>query len=135
MTATWADVEAAIKERDGRERFREARHRIYYVPSPTGGTFSVEVTLRPRWCSLAVDRWRTTDRVEESATVWFEANVWPHVREACGLSGRSGVLPTGGGSYASAHPIERTVLLPVVTAWIGAELTWGLPPTDRRKAR
>ena len=107
MNATWDDIEAAVKERDGTERFREAGHRIYYMPSPTGGTFSVEVALNPRWCSVAIDRWRTTDRDQDRSAPWFEANVWPHVMEACRLRrGKSNVLPSGP-CYAEARPSPR----------------------------
>jgi len=57
-SVTWATIEALIADRwNGQRTSRSGSTRYYRVPAPTGGTFLVEVTLRPRWCSLTVDRW------------------------------------------------------------------------------
>jgi hypothetical protein len=101
------------------------------VPSPTGGTFSVEVNLQPRWCGLAIDRWRTTDRAEEPSRAWFKENVWPAVMN-CGKRTGYGHMPSGGGAYAGAYPIDRSALLDVLTAWVDQELTWGVPRESER---
>lgn len=136
MTTSWTDVESLISERwAGRRRGRSGSSRFYRVPSPTGGEFLVEVTLRPRWCALAVDRWRTTDRTDEPSSSWFESHVWPVVRQATAArgNGRSGFLPSGGGAWAYASPIERAALLDVLTAWVDQELAWGMPRDTVRR--
>jgi hypothetical protein len=123
----WGAVEELLEGLGGRPAaVRSGRARIWHVPSPTGGSFAVEVTLARRWCVVAVDRYRTTDRVDEPADAWFQEHVWPHVRTACTASNRAGFLPTGGGAWASASPLDRAVLLEVLAAWVTQELTWGL---------
>lgn len=131
---TWTEIEQLVTDRwHGHRRYQDAPHRRGYdIPSPTGGTFLIEVTLRPRWCALAIDRWRTTDRSDQPSGAWLAEHVWPVVEAACAKNRRHyGVLPTGGGCYSSAHPIERADLLPVLTAWVDQELTWGLAPSTR----
>lgn len=126
---TWAEIEALITDRwSGRRRYRSGSSRGYDVPSPTGGTLLVIVALRPRWCSLTVDRWRTTDRALKPSKTWFETNVWPRVRTACEKKRTgSGWMPSGGGNHAGAHPIDRADLRDLLVAWVDAELTWGQP--------
>lgn len=127
---TWIEVESLITNRwGGRRHGRSGSSRFYRVPSPTGGELLAEVTLRPRWCALAVDRWITTDRTDEPSSSWFESHVWPAVRRAAAArgNGRSGFLPSGGGAWSYASPIERADLVDVLTAWVDQELTWGIP--------
>jgi hypothetical protein len=115
---SWPVIAEHLEALGARLGVRAGGDRIWHVPHPSGGTFAVEITLRPRWCSLAVDRWRTTDRPEE-ARQWFEANVWPAV-----APNRAGVLPSGNPTYSSAHPIARGDLLEVLDAWVAQELLW-----------
>lgn len=132
---TWKTIEETITSRwNGRISYRSRSRRHYEVPSPTGGHLTVEVTLKPRWCALALDRWRTTDREPEVAKEWLEEHVWPivtraHDRKKTG----SGFLPGGGATFSSAEPIERPDLLEVIVAWVGAELTWGQPKDAVRR--
>ncbi|MEU6725560.1 hypothetical protein ABZ917_17780 [Nonomuraea wenchangensis] len=125
----WTAIEGTVKQRwNGERTYRNGSQRGFGIPSPTGGHFVLEVTLRPRWCSLAVDRWRTTDRRMEPSQAWFEEHAWPVVRKA--FKARrvgAGFLPSGGGAFASASPIERRDLLDLMVAWVDAELTWGIP--------
>jgi hypothetical protein len=134
---TWADVDSLMTERWSAWRTgRFGAMRSYRVPSPAGGTMLVEVTLRPRWCSIAVDRWRTTDRDEALARPWLEANVWPIVcRSHDAKKTGSGVLPSGNPTITSAYPVDRQYVLALLTAWIDAELTWGLPRPTESEAR
>src|ERR1700730_4241676 len=123
---TWGQIEAVIDEHGGTCSRRYGGRREYRVPSPTGGTFLVEVDLRPRWCSLTIDRWRTTHRDETLARPWLEANVWPVVTRASEVRRRSwGTLPAGGPTISTATPIARGDLVDVLAAWVAAELTWG----------
>lgn len=130
---SWKTIEDTVRERWGGEpAHRNTRERGYLIPSPTGGHMTLEVTLRPRWCSLAVDRWRTTDRLEAPSKAWFEANVWPAVHKALKEKKTgAGFLPGGGGAFSSATPIDRSDLLDLLIAWVDAELTWGKPKEGR----
>lgn len=131
MTATWQDITAIISQHDGEPTFRSGSYRGWRIPSPTGGTLLAEVTLRPRWCYIAVDRWRTTDRDEARSGPWFEEHIWPHVDQALKASrGRWGTLPCGH-TFSSADPLERAIVPELLTAWIDAELTWGIPADDQ----
>jgi hypothetical protein len=132
-TTTWDTVTALIEGRGGKRRFRNGPHRGWDVPSPTGGTFSVEVTLRPRWCSVAIDRIRTTDRREDVAKPWLEEHIWPYVNDALlrrKRVGGYGILPSGH-TYAGATPIDRCDVPAVLAAWIDAEMTWGLSEEEQ----
>lgn len=122
----WQAVKALLDGLGGKAAGRNGSTRYWRVPSPTSGTFTVEVTLRPRWCSIAIDRWRTTDRRREPSEAWFKTHIWPHVHEAVKTRRGYGVLPSGGGTFASATPIDRAVLLDLLDAWVRQELTWGL---------
>ncbi|WP_432836156.1 hypothetical protein [Dactylosporangium sp. CA-092794] len=126
---TWTAIEDMIRDRwGGWPDGREGNTRSYRVLSPTGGTLLVKVTLGRRWCSLAVDRWRTTDRRTEPSEAWFRQHVWPLVEAASQVRRRGwSILPTGGGDYASASPLDRAVIADLAEAWISHELTWGLP--------
>jgi hypothetical protein len=131
----WRAIDTLMRDRwTGRPAWRYGRTRAWYVPSPTGGTMTVEITLRPRWCSISIDRWRTTDRAEAVSRTWLQTHAWPLV-EAALKANRTGygVLPTGGATFASAHPIDRKDVLDLLTRWVDAELTWGLPPGVRRR--
>ncbi|WP_433364227.1 hypothetical protein [Streptosporangium sp. CA-115845] len=132
---SWEVIEETVKQRWGGERkHRNARERGYSIPSPTGGHMTLEVKLRPRWCSLAVDRWRTTDRQEEPSRAWFEEHAWPVVQKAVREKAGAGHLPGGGGSFSSASPINRSDLLDLLIAWVDAELTWGKPADSAETA-
>jgi hypothetical protein len=132
MTTTWADIETTLTDLFGASRrWRNGTSRAWWVPMPTTGRLTVKVTLRPRWCSLAIDRWHTTDRDPEIAHPWLAEHVWPAVDSA--LQARSkrggyGVLPSGQ-TFASAHPIDRAALLAVLIPWVEQELTWTTDPT------
>jgi len=131
----WRAVAELLEGLGGQAAIRRGRRRTWHVPSPTGGSFAVEVTLRPHWCTIAVDRYRTTDR-SPAAREWFEEHVWPHVRAGC-VARRTGYgcLPTGAGAWSSATPLDRAVLLEVLAAWVTEELTWGVPHEEMlRKA-
>lgn len=128
VSGDWAIIVDTIAKRwNGEPRSRNGSQRTFGIPSPTGGHLSLEITLRRRWCSLSVDRWATTDRVEEPSQAWFEQHVWPMVHKAVMSRAGGGFLPSGGGAYACAHPIERADLLDLMIAWVDAELTWGQP--------
>jgi hypothetical protein len=127
----WHSVAAVLEGFGAARAGRSGRTRFWHVPSPRGGPrrrgyFQVEVTLRPRWCAIAVDRWHTTDRVAEPSEAWFTEHVWPHVQQAVKTRGGCGFLPSGGGAFAWASPLDRAVLLDVLTAWVAEELTWGV---------
>ncbi|WP_326646613.1 hypothetical protein OG884_18480 [Streptosporangium sp. NBC_01755] len=126
---SWEAIEETVRQRwGGSLRYRNSRERFYGIPSPAGGHMTLEVTLRPRWCSLAVDRWRTTDRHEEPSQAWFEEHAWPVVQKAYKEKRTGyGALPGGGGSFSSASPIDRSDLLDLLIAWVDAELVWGKP--------
>lgn len=134
---TWAEIDDLAQQRwAGQPGGRRGSERWWKVPSPTGGYLRLEVTLRRRWCSLAVDRWPTTDRTEEPSTTWFQENVWPAVQSATAERRTGyGLLPSGGGAFACATPIERSALVDILTAWIDQELTWGVPRDEMRYAR
>ncbi len=95
------------------------------MPARHGGTFRVEVTLRPRWCSISVDRWHTTGRPTGASEAWFREHIWPAV-EAAHQARHSGCgfLPSGGGAFASADPLARDELLDVLRLWVEAESMW-----------
>ena len=123
---TWTELEQMVRERwGGRRRSRSGVFRSYMIPSPDGGWLTLEIALRPRWCSLGVDRWHTSDRVKDPSQRWFEENIWPAVRRACEQKRGWGCLPGGGGAYAGAWPIDRRDLWRLARAWVDAELTWG----------
>jgi hypothetical protein len=126
IATDWPTIRTLLESFGGQRGWRNGSCRAWYVPSPTGGTFTVEVTLRPRWCSLAIDRWRTTDRDLERAEPWFTEHVWPLVQAAIGVRHGWGSLP-GGKTFAAATPVERKDLLELIQAWVPQELTWGLP--------
>jgi hypothetical protein len=69
-----------------------------------------------------VDRWHTTDRDGSIARPWFEEHVWPLVD--CKASRRAGYMPSGGATWASAHPIARENVPGLLDAWLTAETTW-----------
>jgi len=132
MTVTWQDITAITEARGGTRAWQDGSTRAWYFPSPTGGTFSAEVTLCPRWCSVAVDRIRTTDRDEARSQRWFEQHAWPLVDRALKARHKTrprdrGFLPSGGGAFASASPLDRADVPGLLAAWIDAELGWGLP--------
>lgn len=133
---TWETIENTVKRRwNGTRKHRNGTERGFSVPSPTGGHLTLEVTLRPRWCALAVDRWRTTNRREEPSQAWFEKHAWPLVHKAHKARRvGAGFLPSGGGAFASAHPLERSDLLELMIAWVDAELTWGQPKDELRRS-
>lgn len=129
---TWKTIEDTITDRwNGRLSYQSGSRRNYAIPSPTGGHLTLEITLRPRWCSLTVDRWATTDRCQEPSDSWLKEHVWPVVKEAVRQRAGGGFLPSGGGTCAGAHPIERPHLLDLIVAWVDAELTWGQPRNVR----
>ncbi len=132
MTTTWTDIAAVLEARGGKLRLRSGNQRAWRVPHPTGGTFQVEVTLRPRWCSLSVDRWYTTSREKDLAGPWFETHVWPFVNEALRRHDGFGCLPSGGPTFTAASPLQRGDLLEVLEPWIDAELAWGVPRDEPR---
>jgi hypothetical protein len=114
------DIDKLLKKRFGAQpENKKGTERRWRIDSPTGGYFTVEVTLKPRWCSIAVDRWNTTDRAKEPADTWFRGNVWPHIKW--------GSLPGGGGCYTSAFRLERSMVSSILSAWVEQELTWGIP--------
>lgn len=121
---TWGHVDELLTGYRARLCERHRSHRAWRVPARTGGTFRVEVSLRPRWCSIAVDRWHTTDRPAESEA-WFREHVWPAV-EAAHQVRRSGAgfLPSGGGAFTRAEPLARDELLDVLRRWVEAESMW-----------
>lgn len=126
--ATWAAITALIERHGGRCTDRNGTTRYFRVPSPTGGTFLVEVTLRPRWCTVTIDRWRTTDLDERRAAAWLREHVWPQVIRAQHDQGaRYAWLPNGGPTINTARPIDRCDLLDVLAAWVAVELEWGIP--------
>ncbi|MEZ5116167.1 MAG: hypothetical protein R2737_07855 [Candidatus Nanopelagicales bacterium] len=131
---TWADLEAAITAATGQppehRTLGRSSWREYRVPHPSGGSFSVEVTLRPRYSAVAVDRWWTTSRPPE-ADAWFEATLWPLVRTATeARSGdRCGWLPAGD-VFAFADPVLTTDLHAVLTTWLAQEMAWAYDPED-----
>jgi len=123
---TWPALDATLRAQfNARLRQRAGRYRAWFVPMPwaAGGTLTVEVTLRVRWCAIAVDRIRTTNRPAE-ARAWFEAHVWPVVRAACRARGGRGFgfLP-GGPIFAQASPVPRDDVLAVLLPWLTLELT------------
>jgi hypothetical protein len=131
MTVTWQDIAAITETRDGKRAWRDGRTRAWHIPSPTGGTLQAEVTLRPRWCDIAVDRIRTTDRDQVRAGPWFEQHIWPYVHRA--LRARktgSGLLPAGR-TFACATPVERAAVPELLAAWLDAELGWGVRADDQ----
>lgn len=123
---TWAAVSDLLRDRyRARPRGRYGNDRHWTVPVRDRETLTVEVTLRPRWCSLAVDRWNTTDRDPDIARPWLEANIWPAVRAASRARPGTwaGFLP-GGLVYASADPVHRADVLDVLALWVTQELRW-----------
>jgi hypothetical protein len=100
------------------------------VPQSTGGTFRVEVTLRPRWCSLGVDRWHTSNRDQLLAGPWFKEHIWPFIERAGHWRRAALFLPNGGPTYTGATGIDRADLLAVLELWIDAELAWGTKPAE-----
>lgn len=131
MTVTWQDIDAIIGAHGGSPGSRGGYLRSWRIPSPTGGTLLVEVTLRPRWCSIAIDRWRTTDRDETRSQPWFEEHIWPHVDQALQAKRTGwGTMPSGH-TFSSAGPLERAVVPQLLAAWIDAELTWGINADDQ----
>lgn len=50
------------------------------VPHPRGGYLVVEIGLRPRWCSIGVDPWHTTDRREQVGAFGLRARRIRRVR-------------------------------------------------------
>ena len=131
MTVTWQDITAIIEARGGVPGFRNGTYRGWRIPSPGGGTILAEVLLRPRWCSIAIDRWRTTDRDETKSEPWFREHIWPHVDQALQAKrGSWGTLPCGH-TFSSAGPLERDVVPGLLAAWIDAEFTWGIAADDQ----
>ena len=131
MSVTWQDIAAIIEARSGKRASVGGAMRGWRVPSPTGGTFAVEVTLRPRWCIIAVDRWRTTDRDETRSGPWFEEHIWPHVHQALKASRKGwGLLPAGH-TMSSASPLDRAIIPELLAAWMDAELSWGIAADDQ----
>lgn len=134
---TWSSIQELLADRYGAcRRWRNGNNWGWWVPTPCGGHLTVEVTLRRRWCSIAVDRWHTTDRDKVLAEPWFKEHIWPYVKAACESRrtrqrGGYGVLPSGGPTWTSAHPIDRADLPEALTAWIDAELTWPGHGVDR----
>jgi hypothetical protein len=128
---TWQDVVAVAEARGGKRAWCDGRTRCWHIPSPTGGTFTAEVTLRPRWCDIAIDRIRTTDRDQARAEPWFEEHIWPHVSESVRARGTgSGLLPAGR-TFACATPVERAAVPQLLAVWLDAELGWGLAADDQ----
>ena len=131
MTVTWQDIAAITEARGGKPGWRSGSTRCWYIPSPTGGTFTAEVTLCPRWCSAGIDRWRTTDRDESRSEPWFKQHVWPLVDAALLVKrGGWGTLPSGH-TMSSASPLERAAVPELLAAWIDAELAWGIAADDQ----
>jgi hypothetical protein len=126
---SWEDVADVLAKRGGTPIYRYGNRRSWRIPSPTGGSFEVEVTLRPRWCAVAVDRWPTTGRIARFPAAWFEANAWPLVRRALDAKGNRslGFLPVGTGPCSSASPIDRNDVLELLAGWVDHELLWGVP--------
>lgn len=130
MTVTWKDIETTLTERFGAtRRWRRGNARGWNVPMNAAGSrpgyLTVEVTLRPRWCSLTIDRWHTTDRDPDVASPWLERHVWPAVDAALETSRyRVGIFPAGP-TYANASPVDRAGLLDVLVPWVEAERGWG----------
>lgn len=128
---TWPDIAAVIELRGGCRIPLSHRgyRRAWHVPSPTGGRLQVNVTLNPRWCTIGVDRIFTTVRDASRADPWFEANIWPHVKQAMRArpARYTGSLPEGASAFAYARPLERAEVPGLLAAWLDAEMTWGLP--------
>ena len=122
----WEDIAAVLEARGRQLCSRDGSLRCWAVPSPTGGTFRVEVTLRPRWCSAAIDRWNTTDRAREPSRAWHQAHTWPVVRQAITQHGGHGDLPSGGRTFDCARPLPREALTGLLAEWVDAELGWGV---------
>jgi len=126
----WPTIAELLEGLGGQPQRRPGRRpgirRSWRIPSSTGGTFLVEVTLRPRWCTITVDRWHTTDRDPTRAEPWLKAHVWPHVQEAASRRRGCGYLPTGRAAWSMASPLDRAGLLDVLADWTRQELTWGL---------
>jgi len=134
--ATWSAIEALMRDRwRGGRLGRAGRSRYYRVPVGGGRFFVVEITMRTRWCAIAVDRVDTRDRPADLAGPWFEQHVSPAVRRALVNAPQSigSVIPTGRAGYALAYPIDRVDLVDALTAWVDVEIVWSQPAAEAQR--
>lgn len=127
MKVDWPLIRGVMEEHWSAQLVAAGRwHHTWRVPSPAGGSFQVEVRLGRRWAAISVDRFGTTNLVEEPAEAWFREHAYHRVQR--GQNRR--VLPSACGSFAMAYPVALDDLLPLLIGWVDMELTWGLPPED-----
>lgn len=128
MPFDWSAVNDLMKRFEAEGINAGSRKRLWHVPSPTGGVLTVEVLLRPRWCSITVDRWYTTPRDTERSAPWFAQVIRPHVEEAFRKASHIGVgmFPSESHTCACAYPLDRRVLLDALDRWVQQELSWGV---------
>ncbi len=120
---TWHEI-GELMERfgGGKPRRVQAGERHWQVPCPPG-YLRVEVTLRPKWCAVVIDRWHTKGR-DPDGQEWFKATLWPFVIAAVKRRrGGSNCLPSGNPTISQAFPIARDDLLTVLELWVAMELS------------
>lgn len=70
-----ATLDAPLAPYGASRHHRYGSTRAWRVPH-RNGYLVVEIGLRPRWSSIGVDRWHTTDRDPTITRAWFTEHVW-----------------------------------------------------------
>lgn len=93
------------------------------VPTEDGGSFLVEIVLRPKFCTVTVDRHHASPR-DASGVDWINRNVGSvsgeTVRRCHSGPGVLIIRP----SYATVFPIPRERLLQLLDLWVRQEKLW-----------
>lgn len=121
-----AELDAVVGRHGGSRRGRaDAAPLLYRLPGPISpdDATTLHVTVRPRWCAVAVHRPLLEPlAADHPVRGWIAAHVAPYVERARAARGRpSGWSVSGAREF---DPIDRHDLVELLEWWVPQEIAW-----------